>query len=118
MLVPDERGLYHCENDDYSTDNVFAYMQHADIEFDWMIKLDRKYSFNMFTFLNQLTWYLAEREYAEAWYSVQSVALLFLNSTGEDFEEFLKEAEVISGMDDMFVEIEQYLKEKNEKEKD
>ena len=114
MIFPDERGLYHCEFDDYKTDNIFAYMQHADIDFDWMIKLDKRYSFNMFTFLNQLTWQFLNKEYEEAWHSVQGVSLLFVNSTGDDFEDFLEEAEVISGMENMFDDIEKFLKEKNE----
>lgn len=114
MIFPDERGLYRCEFDDYKTDNIFAYMQHADIDFDWMIKLDKRYSFNMFTFLNQLTWQLLNKEYEDAWHSVQGVALLFVNSTGDDFEDFLEEAEVISGMENMFDDIEKFLKEKYE----
>lgn len=114
MIFPDERGLYHCEFDDFTTDNIFAYMQHADIDFDWMIKIDRRYSFNMFTFLNQLTWHLLNKEYEEAWHSVQGVSLMFVNSTGDDFDEFLKEAEVVSGMENMFDDIERFLKEKNE----
>jgi len=111
MIFPDERGLYRCEYDDFVTDNIFAYLEHADIDFDWMIKIDKRYSFNMFTFLNHITRLFIDKEYQEAWEAIQGVSLMFVNSTGDDFDEFLKEAEVISGIENMFDDIEKYLKE-------
>lgn len=111
MLMPDENGFYGCEHDDYKTDNIFAYMQHAGLEFDWMVRLSGKYSFNMFTFLAQIAWHMTREEYDEVWHSIQGVALLFTNSSGDDFNEFLKETEVVSGTDEMFHQLEQFLKE-------
>ena len=111
MLMPDENGYYNCEHDDYRTRNVFSYMDHAGMEFDWMISVSKRYNFNMFTFLAELNFLLSEGMFDDAWNSVQGVSLMFVNSTGEDFDDFIGEAEVISASGDMFSEIEQYLKE-------
>lgn len=111
MLLPDEDGMYRCEHQEFSTENIFEYMHHAGMDFDWMVKLNRKYSFNMFTFLEQLAWNMSEKNYKQVWHSVQGVALLFVNSSGDDFEEFMKETEVVSSADDMFEQIEDFLKE-------
>lgn len=109
MLMPDDKGFYQCENDDFKTRNIFAYMEHAGMDFDWMIKISKRYSFNMFTFLNEITFLLLEERYDEVWNSIQGVSLMFVNSCGDDFDEFLRETEVITTSEDMFSQIEQYL---------
>jgi hypothetical protein len=45
----------------------------------------------------------------EAWEHLQSVVLLLINASGEDFEEFVEEAQVISSSQDMFDQIERFL---------
>jgi len=116
MLMPDQNGNYNCEHDDFSTDNIFEYMAHAGVEFDWMIKLGSKHSFNMFTFLEQLAWNMTQENHKDVWDSIQGVTLLFVNSSGEDFEEFIKETEAVASSDAMFEQIEQILKEATRKD--
>jgi 3-deoxy-D-arabino-heptulosonate 7-phosphate (DAHP) synthase class II len=109
MLIPDEKGFYQCEHDDFKTRNIFAYMHHAGMDFDWMVKISKNHTFNMFSFLAELDLFVKEDRYDELWHAIQGVTLMFVNSCGEDFDEFLREIEVVTSSDDMLSQIEQFL---------
>lgn len=111
MFMPNDDGYYTCEHDDFETGNVFSYMEHAGIQFDWMVRLSPKYSLNLFTFLSELTYFMNEERYQDVWEHIQSVTLLLMNSCTDDFDKFIHEAEVVSGTESMFDQLERYLDE-------
>lgn len=111
MFMPNDDGYYTCEHDDFKTGNVFRYMEHAGIEFDWMVHLSPKYSLNLFTFLSELTYFMNEEKYDDVWEHIQSVTLLLMNSCTDDFDKFIHEAEIVTSTESMFDQIERYLSE-------
>ena len=111
MFMPNDDGYYTCEHDDFKTGNVFRYMEHAGIEFDWMVHLSPKYSLNLFTFLSELTYFMNEEKYDDVWEHIQSVTLLLMNSCTDDFDKFIHEAEIVTNTESMFDQIERYLSE-------
>lgn len=111
MLLPSDDGYFGCEYDDFKTSNLFEYMEHHNIEFDWMLRLSPNYSLNLFTFLDELTFFMEEKNYDEVWNHIQSVVLLLINSCSEDFDTFVQEAEVVTGSQDMFDQIDKFLNE-------
>lgn len=114
MLIPNEKGLFTCKKDDFETDDLFEYMEHFGVEYEWMVRVAPKYTFNMFKFLEALTDMVAREDFNEAWEHIQSATLLLINASGEDFEEFVEEAEVIAGMDTMMNQVEEMLKNESD----
>jgi hypothetical protein len=112
MLMPNHKGKFACQKDDFETDDLFAYMDHFGVEYDWMIKLSPRYNFNLFQFLSEATELILDEKYDELWEVVQSATLLFVNASGEDFEEFIEEAEVITGTESMIEQLERFLNDK------
>jgi hypothetical protein len=109
MLMPEDDGTFTCKKDNFRTGNLFEYMDHFGVEYDWMVKLNPRYNFNLFTFLGELTNYILDKDWEEAYGLTQSVTLMMINASGEDFEEFVEEAEVITGAQDMFDQLERFL---------
>jgi hypothetical protein len=109
MLMPQDDGTFICKKDNFKTGNIFEYMNHFGVEYDWMVKLNPRYNFNMFTFLNELNDLVLLGDMEEAYILIQSVSLMLVNASGEDFEEFVEEAEVISGTKEMFDQLERFL---------
>jgi hypothetical protein len=119
MLLPSEDGYFHCEGcEDFRTSDIFEFMEHHGIEYSWNVMLSKKYSFNLFSFLSTINFYLDEGLLEEAYDHVQSTTLLFLNSTAgqEEFESFLEEAEVIANMDNVMNQVEEILKDSYKKD--
>lgn len=113
MLLPQEDGHFHCEGcEDYKTCDIFEFMAHHGVEYNWNVILSKKYSFNLFQFLATMNFYIEERLLEEAFDHIQSAALLFLNSSNgpKEFEEFLEEAEVMASMDSVMNQVEEILK--------
>lgn len=115
MLLPDSNGLFVCKKDDFKTDNLFEYMDHFGVEYDWMVRLNPKFTLNLFAFLNEMSTFLDEGDIDVAWEHLQSVVLLLINASGEDFDEFIEEAQVIAGSAEMLDQIERYLDDNDSK---
>jgi hypothetical protein len=111
MLMPDKNGDFFCKKDNFKTNNLFMYMEHFGVEYDWMIKLDKKYNFNLFKFLESLAFMAEEKDIDGIWEAVQSTTLLMINASGEDLDVFIEEATIISETEDMFDQIERFLDE-------
>jgi hypothetical protein len=109
MLMPEDDGTFICKRDDFKTDNLFEYMDHFGVEYDWMVKLNSRYNFNLYTFLQELTNFIEKEDWSEVWGLTQSVTLMLVNASGEDFDEFVEEAEVITGTQSMFDQLERFL---------
>ena len=117
MLFPEENGTFICKKDDFATDNLFEYMEHFGIEYDWMVKLNPRINFNLFTFLSEMAYLLDSGKINEAWEHVQSATLLLVNAGSDDFDEFIEEAQVIASMDTLMSQVEGILKDGTNEEK-
>lgn len=115
MLLPNNEGMFVCKKDDFETDNLFSYMEHFGVEYDWMVRLNPKFTLNLFSFLSEMANLLDTGEIDAAWDHLQSVVLLLINASGEDFDEFIEEAQVIAGSADMLDQIERYLDDNDSK---
>lgn len=109
ILMPDDEGLFVCKADDFVTGDLFEYMDHYGVEYDWLVKLDRKHSFNLYPFLKELTDLCLESDLDAMYEVIQSAVLLMINASTESLDEFIKETEVICGMEDMMKQVERFL---------
>ena len=112
-MRPPVNGIFTCDNEKckYKTSNLFEFLEHCGVEFGWQIFLNKKYSFDFFTFLQQLSMMVDNADLDAIYDHVQMATLLMVNASDGELEEFIQDTivreEVESGMSD----IEKYLKE-------
>ena len=112
MLMPED-GHFECAEDDcdFRTCDLFEFMYHCVVEFKWAVRLDKRYSFDLFEFLQILNDIIDVGDLDEAYDHIQSATLLMVNASGDDLHEFIEEAVVRSEMDNVMAGVEGLLKE-------
>jgi hypothetical protein len=111
MLVPVD-GHFSCEdNCDFTTCNVFEFLDHCGVEFGWEVKLNSRYSFDLFTFLQILSRLVDEGDLDGIFDHVQSATTLMVNASDDDLEEYIEEAVVASELKDIINGAERLLKD-------
>jgi hypothetical protein len=111
MLVPVD-GHFSCEdNCDFTTCNVFEFLDHCGVEFGWEVKLSKRYSFDLFTFLQILSQLVDEGDLDGIFDHVQSATTLMINASDDDLEEYIEEAVVASELKDIINGAERLLKD-------
>lgn len=118
MLIPNKDGILKCADDcGFSTSDIFEFLQHSNIDFEWGVRLNKRFSFDLFTFLSLINDLANEGNLDGVWDAVQSATLMMVNVSDGDLEEFVEEIVVAGEMDDMISDIEKLLK-KDGNEKD
>jgi hypothetical protein len=111
MLVPVD-GHFSCQDDcDFTTCNVFEFLDHCGVEFGWEVKLNKRYSFDLFTFLQILSQLVDEGDLDGIFDHVQSATTLMINASDDDLEEYIEEAVVASELKDIINGAERLLKD-------
>lgn len=108
MLIQNSKGQFTCEGADFETTDVFEYLKHAGVEFRWGIRLSGKTSLDMFTFLTYMNDALKHGDLEVAYDMVQSAALLLVNASSKEADDYIEESvvratskELISGIEGM-----------------
>jgi hypothetical protein len=111
MLMPVD-GHFSCQDDcDFTTCNVFEFLDHCGVEFGWEVKLSKRYSFDLFTFLQILSQMVDEGDLDGIFDHVQSATTLMVNASDDDLEEYIEEAVVASELKDIINGAERLLKD-------
>ena len=111
MLLP-VNGHFSCQdNCDFTTCNVFEFLDHCGVEFGWEVKLNKRYSFDLFTFLQILSQLVDEGDLDGIFDHVQSATTLMVNASDDDLEEYIEEAVVASELKDIINGAERLLKD-------
>jgi hypothetical protein len=111
MLMPVD-GHFSCQDDcDFTTCNVFEFLDHCGVEFGWEVKLSKRYSFDLFTFLQILNDLVDKGDLDAIFDHVQSATTLMVNASDDDLEDYIEEAVVASEMKDIITGAERLLKE-------
>ena len=111
MLLPVD-GHFSCQDDcDFTTCNVFEFLEHCGVEFGWEVKLNKRYSFDLFTFLQILSQLVDEGDLDGIFDHVQSATTLMINASDDDLEEYIEEAVVASELKDIINGAERLLKD-------
>jgi hypothetical protein len=111
MLVPVD-GHFSCQDDcDFTTCNVFEFLEHCGVEFGWEVKLNKRYSFDLFTFLQILSQLVDDGDLDGIFDHVQSATTLMINASDDDLEEYIEEAVVASELKDIINGAERLLKD-------
>jgi hypothetical protein len=111
MLMP-VNGHFSCQDDcDFTTCNVFEFLDHCGVEFGWEVKLNKRYSFDLFTFLKILNELVDQGDLDGIFDHVQSATTLMVNASDDDLEDYIEEAVVASEMKDIITGAERLLKE-------
>jgi hypothetical protein len=113
--MPDKDGMFVCKADNFKTGDLFEYLDHYGVEYDWMVKLNRKHSFNLYPFLRELDGLSLTGEVDEIYSLIQSAVLLLINASTDSLDEFIEETEVIVGMEDMMDQVERFLNDNESK---
>lgn len=109
MLIPNEDGSYVCEKDDFETDSVFEYLDHAGVEFTWGVRLSKSVSLDMFKFLSILNEAAEEGDQAAMYELIDSATLLLVNASSDEVDEYIEECIVRASMGDVMKNIEEIL---------
>lgn len=111
MLMPVD-GHFSCKDDcDFTTCDVFEFLDHCGVEFGWSVHLNKRYSFDLFTFLQILNNLTNIGDLDAIFDHVQSATTLMINASDDDLEEYIEEAVVASEMKDIINGVERLLKE-------
>jgi len=109
-LMPDHDGRYECECGDQFKD-LFDFLGHNGVQYEWGVRLTRNYSFDLFEFLSSLNNYITSNRHQEAYECVQSAALTFMNAGEGLLPQFMEEVMIYSEADEMFDGLERMLKQ-------
>lgn len=112
MLVPDD-GHFDCSEEkcDFSTCDLFEYMEHCGVEYEWGVRLSKRYTFDLFMFLEKLNRLTNIGDLDAIYDHVQSATLLLINASGDELEDFVEESIVQSDMDEVINGLERLLKD-------
>ena len=112
MLIPVD-GHFECSesNCDFVTCDLFEFMEHCGVEYEWGVRLNKRYSFDLFTFLSILNDITNQGALAAIYDHVQSATLLMINASGDELSDFIEESVVQSEMTEVMDGIERFLKE-------
>lgn len=112
MLMP-ENGRFYCADSecDFTTCDLFEFLDHSGVGYTWTIHLDEHYTFNFFQFLKTLSNLSDNKDFDGINEHVQSATLMMVNATGDDFPEFMEEAIVQTEMEGILKDVEGILKE-------
>jgi hypothetical protein len=111
MLMPVD-GHFSCQDDcDFTTCNVFEFLDHCGVEFGWEVKLNKRYSFDLFTFLKILNELVDQGDLDGIFDHVQSATTLMVNASDDELEDYIEEAVVASEMKDIINGAERLLKD-------
>ena len=113
MLFPDKDGLVSCETKDcdFSTTDLFDFLDHVGVEFTWDVRVTPKYSFDLFKFLQVLSDMVDHGDLEEAYQVVQDTAFLFVNASSDELDDFIEESVVAEEADMGIRNIERMLRE-------
>ncbi len=84
------------------------------VEFSWGVKLSKRYSFDLFTFLQQLNDLIDVGDADAVYDHVQNATLMMVNASDDELEPFIEEMVVAAEMDDVLEGVEKLLKENND----
>lgn len=112
-IMPDEQGFYVCECGEEYT-NVFDFLDHNSVTYEWGVRITKKWSFDMFEFMRNIDQALRDGDPKEIYEAVQSAALTMLNASEGKFMEFMEEATVAGEMEDIYAGVEKLLRKEEE----
>ena len=113
MLFPDKDGLLSCETTacDYTTTDLFDFLDHAGVEFTWDVRITPKHSFDLFQFLQVVSDAANHGDLEDVYQLVQDTAFLFVNASSDELDDFIEESIVAEEANDGIKNIERMLRE-------
>lgn len=111
-FIPKPDGYIECPQEcSFKTKDIFELLEHMNVEYSWAVKIDKKYSFDMFEFLAMLNDHILHNEYEDVRRHIQSAAILFINASNGTASKFFEETIVREQLPEMFKEIDKILEE-------
>ena len=112
MLIPVD-GHFECSESkcDFVTCDLFEFMEHCGVEYEWGVRLNKRYSFDLFQFLDILNNLTNTGDLDGMYDHIQSAVLLLINASGDELEDFIEESVVQSEMSEVMDGIERLLRE-------
>lgn len=111
-FLPKPDGYIECPQEcNFKTKDIFELLDHMNVEYSWAVRVDKKYSFDMFDFLALLNDHIIHREYEDIQRHIQSAAILFINASNGTAGKFFEEMIVQEQLPEMFKEVDKMLEE-------
>jgi hypothetical protein len=116
MLIPTEKG-YKCKDCDFLTPDLFTFLDHCEISFEWKVRLSSQYSLELFAILDEMAHLIDHGDLDNLYDLIQSIALALVNaSEGEEtLHRFINEAHTVELAADLVQGVEELLKEHDDK---
>jgi hypothetical protein len=116
MIIPTEKG-YKCQDCDFNTPDIFTFLDHCDIGFEWKVRLSNQYSLELFAILDEMAHLVDHGDLDSLYDLIQSIALALVNaSEGESvLHKFINEAHTVELAADLVEGVEELLREQDDK---
>lgn len=113
MLFPNKDGQYLCETEDctFKTVDLFEFLDHVGVEFTWDVRVTPRYRFDLFNFLQALSYMVNKGDLDQAYDVIQDTACLFINASSDELDEYIEESIVADEAHDGIKNIERMLRE-------
>lgn len=108
-IIPDAKGNYICECQQ-KFQNVFDFLAHNGVEYEWGVRISDNWSFDMFEFMLNLDFFLSKNDLQSVYEAIQTAALTMLNASEDKFMEFMEEVTVAGEMEGIYEGLEKLLR--------
>lgn len=113
MLFPNNDGQYLCETENctFKTIDLFEFLDHVGVEFTWDVRVTPRYRFDLFNFLQAISYMVDKGDLDQAYDVIQDTACLFINASSDELDEYIEESIVADEAHDGIKNIERMLRE-------
>ena len=94
----------------FETDDVFEMFEHAEIRMEWYLKVSKDFSFNLYSFFEELSRLARNGQTMEVYDAVQSISyMLYKAAENDDFDAQLKDVFVKKESEELIANLERML---------
>jgi DNA polymerase elongation subunit (family B) len=96
----------------YETDDVFDMFDHTGIDMQWQLKVSKDFSFNLYSFFEELSRLSRQGNSEEVYDAIQAISyMLYKAAENEDFDSQLKDVFVRKESEELIENLERMLKD-------
>ena len=106
-----DNDLERCECG-FETDDIFEMFEHTEINMQWQLKISKDFSFNLYSFFEELNRLARQGNSEEVYDAIQAISyMLYKAAENDNFDAQLKDVFVRKESEELIENLERMLKE-------
>jgi hypothetical protein len=94
----------------FETTDIFEMFDHTGIEMQWMLKISKDFSFNLYSFFEEMNRLARQGNTEEVYSAIQAISyMLYKAAEGDDFDSQLKDVFVRKEAEELISDLERML---------